>query len=81
MYAGISIQRIKNIKAHAFLELESTPLTIGFESAERGGNYAHGNIVLHLEDAALAAALVEAINSTIAKHAAETQPATDAEAA
>jgi hypothetical protein len=79
MFASISFQNITKISAHAFADLESTPFFIQWESSENsedGGQYSRGEICLHIEDATLALALVEAINRTVAEHSAKSeQPA------
>lgn len=76
MYAIFSIQRAKIVSAFAHLDLQSVPLTIRLgEKDDSGiGQFSVTEICLHLEDAALAADLVEAINSVIAKHAAAPAP-------
>ena len=66
MYANPSFQRIKLIPANAYCDLESTPLNINFESVD---NDSYGHICFHLENAPLAAALVKAINETLAAFA------------
>lgn len=71
MHSQISLHRIKDIKARAYLDLQSTPLIVEFESID--SEYCRSEIILHLEDAGLAALLVEAINGAVAKCAAEKQ--------
>jgi hypothetical protein len=66
MYADFSLQRVRIMRAYAFLDMESTPIMIEFETA---GGASHCTICLHLEDAALADALVKTINATIKQHA------------
>ena len=68
MYTNVSFQRVKKITAHAFLDLESTPLMIRFDSADKGAAISCGEICIHLENVKLAQALVEAINSVVAAH-------------
>jgi hypothetical protein len=71
MFASISFQNITKLQAHAFADLESTPFFIQFESSENsedGGQYSRGEVCLHLADATLAKALVEAINRTVSEH-------------
>lgn len=72
MFASISFQKVSKITANAFLDLESAPFFIAFESTENdeaGNHYSRGEVCLHLEDRALAEALVEAINRVVAEHA------------
>jgi hypothetical protein len=71
MFASISFQNITKLSAHAFADLESTPFFLQFESTENsddGGQYSRGEVCLHIADATLALALVEAINRTVAEH-------------
>jgi hypothetical protein len=63
MYASTSFQRIKLRDAVTYDDLASTPLILNFESTDR--KYGHGEIAIHLENAPLARALVEAINETL----------------
>src|SRR6516162_8459505 len=49
MYADFSLQRVRIMRAYAFLDMESTPIMIEFETA---GGASHCTICLHLEDAA-----------------------------
>jgi hypothetical protein len=73
MFASISFQNVNKISAHAYPELESTPFFIAFESTENDDSqYSRGEVCLHIEDATLALALVEAINRTVAEHKAKT---------
>lgn len=76
-YTNFSIQHIGHIEAHAYLDLQSTPITISFESsvsADVNGFKARSEVCLHLENRALAAALVEAINRVVAEHTGAKQP-------
>jgi hypothetical protein len=66
MYTNFSIQNIASIEAHAFLDLESTPVIINFDASEAkdsNGIPARAEITLHFANRELAAALVEAINT------------------
>ena len=61
-----NFQRIRLLPATGYCELESTPLNIKFESVD---NDSYGHICFHLENAPLVAALVKAINETLAAFA------------
>lgn len=63
MYANTSFQRIKLRRAATYDDLASTPLIINFDSVDQ--EHGHGEIVIHLENAPLARALVKAINETL----------------
>jgi hypothetical protein len=76
MYASISFQNVSKVTAHAFLDLDSTPFFVAFESTENdegGKQYSRGEVCLHLKDRALASALAEAINRVVAEHEAATK--------
>jgi hypothetical protein len=62
MHANFSLRRVRLKEAHAFTDLDSTPVTIEFETLAGNGR-SYGGITLHVEDAALADALVQAINA------------------
>ena len=71
MFTSISFQNITKLSSLCYADLESTPFFIQFESTENDGganHYARGEVCLHIADAALARALVEAINNTVAEH-------------
>jgi hypothetical protein len=72
MWADFSLQQVRIMRAFAFLDLESTPIMIEFENGRDGS---HCSICLHLEDAALADALVRTINATIKQHAGKPEAA------
>lgn len=81
MFSSISFQKVGKVTANAFLDLDSTPFFISLESTENdesGDHYSRGEICLHLEDRALAEALVEAINRVMAEHAAKQEPQSEA---
>lgn len=67
MFASMSFQNVKRIRAHAYTELASAPLIIQFDDTQSTG-WGLGEITIHTENAALSAALVEAINSAVAAH-------------
>lgn len=78
MYANLSFQNVAKIKASAYLELDSTPFFIHFQSTQnddRGDHYSRGELCLHIRDKVLAAALVEAINRVVDEHEANLQAA------
>lgn len=71
MFASISFQKVNKVTASAFLDLESTPFFIAFESIENdetGNHYSRGEVCLHLADRDLASALVKAINRVVSEH-------------
>lgn len=79
MYTNLSIQNIGLIEARAFLDLKSTPVIIALrssDSADADGVMAWSEITMHIENRALAAALVKAINAAVAECAAP-EPAPD----
>lgn len=82
MNADISFQRVMKISAGTYSEVESTPFFLTFESSDNSDDipncYSHGRLCLHLEDKALALALVEAINRVVADHEAAKQPTLEA---
>ena len=76
MYTQTSFQNIASIKAKAYLDLESTPVILDFVSKDyrdQFGTPTHSEIILHVENRALAAALVEAINRVVADHEAKAE--------
>lgn len=64
MYCAPSFQNIKLTKAGTFSDLPSTPFFIKFNST---GDDSYGEVCFHLENAALAEALVKAFNDTLAE--------------
>ena len=79
MYASTSFQRVKLTSALTYDELASTPLILRFQSADQ--QFGHGEMVIHLENAPLARALVKAINDTIKSFEPVSKPAPETEAA
>lgn len=62
MYNNISVQNIATIKASAFADLDSTPVTIALRSEFDDGCT---EITMHVANVKLALALVEAINRAV----------------
>ena len=79
MYASTSFQRVKLNGAITYDDLASTPLILRFESVDQ--QFGHGEMVMHLENAPLARALVKAINDTIKSFEPVLKPAPETEAA
>lgn len=67
MFASISFQQVKRIRAHAYPELESAPLIIQFDDTNSTA-WGLGEVTIHTENPELSAALVEAINAVVAAH-------------
>jgi hypothetical protein len=64
MYINCSFQHAKLLEADVFDELESTPMTLYFETTQ--GHGSRCGVCFHLENKPLALALVKAINDTLA---------------
>jgi len=79
MYTSTSFQRVKLTSALTFDDLESTPIILRFQSVDQ--QCGHGEMVIHLENAPLARALVKAINDTIKSFEPVLKPAPETEAA
>lgn len=55
MFASMSFQNVKRIRAHTYPDLASAPLIIQFDDTQSTG-WGLGEITIHTENAALSAA-------------------------
>lgn len=73
MFVNPSFQNIRLTAASAFVDLESTPFFLKFTSTN-ANNDSYGEVCFHIENAPLAAALVNAINAVLAEYGVSQEP-------